>query len=107
MKNILAKSYSFSYIRTYNIRPYIILNFTNLINLMNHTHQELDIFRTYLDINEIPHYEQWLELAHHILHQQHRQIITFHQWGFIFYYFDQFIKGEITLEQFMTMGDIE
>lgn len=74
---------------------------------MNHTHHELDIFRTYLDINEIPHDEQRWELAHHILHQQHRQIITFHQRGFIFYYFDQFVKEEITLEQFMTMGDIE
>lgn len=74
---------------------------------MNHAHQELAIFWTYLDINEIPHNQSWLDLAHHILHQNHRQIITFHQRGFIFYYFDQFVKGEITLEQFMTMGDIE
>ena len=84
-----------------------LYNFINFINFMNHTHHELDIFRTYLDINEIPHDEQRWELAHHILHQQHRQIITFHQRGFIFYYFDQFVKEEITLEQFMTMGDIE
>ena len=46
---------------------------------MNHAHQELDIFRIYLDINEITHDEQRLTLAHHILHQRHSQIITFHQ----------------------------
>lgn len=74
---------------------------------MNHTHQELDIFRTYLDINEIPHTDKWIEIAHRILHQQHSQIITFHQRGFVFYYFDQLLNGEITLEQFMTMWDIE
>ena len=74
---------------------------------MDHNHQELDIFRTYLDINEIPHDESRLQLAHRILHQHHSQIITFHPRGFVFYYFDQFIQHEISLEQFMTMGDVE
>lgn len=74
---------------------------------MTHTHQELAIFSTYLDINEIPHDQSWLDLAHHILHQHHRQIITFHQRWFVFYYFDQLVKKEISIEQFMTMGDIE
>ncbi len=77
------------------------------MNTSDHYHQELDIFSAYLDINEIPHDQSRKDLAHRILHQQHRQIISFHQRWFVFYYFDQYIKREILLEQFMTMGDIE
>lgn len=68
---------------------------------------QIDIFIAYLDINTIPYNPVWIDTANRILQQQHSQITTFHQWGFVFYYFDQFVKGEVSLEQFMTMGDIE
>lgn len=67
----------------------------------------IEIFTAYLDINDIPYNQVWIDTASRILQQQHSQLITFHQRWFAFYYFDQFVKGEVSLEQFMTMGDIE
>ena len=67
----------------------------------------IDLFTTYLEINEVTHTPQWIEIAQLIIAQTYPRIITFHPWGFLRYYFDQFIKHEISFEHFMLIGDIE
>ncbi len=46
-------------------------------------------------------------LADTIIDQKHDNVITFHRYGFVLYYFDQLVRGLITQDQFLTMGDVE
>jgi hypothetical protein len=71
------------------------------------TPRQIDLFTTYLEINEIAHTPQWLEIAQLIIDQTYPQIVPFHQWWFLRYYFDQLVKHEISFEHFMLIGDIE
>lgn len=64
------------------------------------------LFSLYKDINDIQ-LEQADDLVDIMLEQWYKKIITFHNYGFVFFYFDQLIREEITAEQFLTMGDIE
>ena len=65
------------------------------------------IFDLYLDMNEIKFDDERWKIKNQILEYQYNNIITFHRYGFLFYYFNQLVKGEISHEQFITMGDIE
>jgi len=66
----------------------------------------IQLFDLYCDINDIV-IEHSSDIVQAIITQQHNKIITYHRYGFLFYYLDQFVRGEITHEQFITMGDIE
>ena len=66
-----------------------------------------DIFVTYCDINNIQVATVHKEIIDIIISQQYSSLVTFHKWWFLWYYFDQLLKEEISFEQFMTMGDIE
>ena len=65
------------------------------------------LFDLYGDLNEIDLWWTGEEIKHLIITQEYTHVITFHRYGFVFYYFDQLVKGEISHEQFITMGDIE
>ncbi len=67
------------------------------------------LFDLYLDMNEIEvvGIKEVEEVKKIILSQKYNNVLTFHRYGFIFYYFDQLVKGEISHEQFLTMGDVE
>ena len=64
------------------------------------------LFSLYEDMNDLT-IPGWDNLVDTILQQQHKNIITFHKYGFVFFYVDQLIREEISAEQFLTMGDIE
>lgn len=66
-----------------------------------------DIFATYCDINDIVITPSRKELIDIIVSQKFTSVITYHKWWFLRYYFDKLIKKEISMEQFMTMWDIE
>jgi hypothetical protein len=62
-----------------------------------------NIFITYCDINQIVILPERNSLIDIIIAQKYSSVITFHKWGFLRYYFNQLIKKEISLEQFMTL----
>lgn len=64
------------------------------------------LFDLYRDINSLDIWEV-SDIIPLIVSQRYNNIVTFHRYGFIFYYFDQLVRGEISTEQFLTMGDIE
>ena len=84
--------------------PFLLLKEYMFTTNINPNFEEL--FRLYCDINDITLHEESL-IVSAIIAQDYNNILTFHSYGFLFYYFDQLVKGEITREQFITMGDIE
>ena len=64
------------------------------------------LFSLYEDMNDITIQGEEI-LIDIIIRQEYKKIITFHRYGFVFFYFDQLIREEISAEQFLTMGDIE
>lgn len=65
------------------------------------------LFATYLDINEIAHSDERYRVADAIIAQSHTTVHTYHPRGWVFHYFDQLIRGEISLEQWMSLGDVD
>ena len=64
------------------------------------------IFQLYSDINLLEINDASI-ISDAIVEQNHEKIITFHRYGFVFFYFDQLVRGLITQDQFLTMGDVE
>lgn len=60
----------------------------------------------YCDLNEFDYINEYIEVGKIIEKQEHEKLLTRHVNGYMFYYFDQLIKGEMQLEDFMQMGDI-
>ncbi len=66
----------------------------------------LQYLSTYCDINEIFPQKDYEAIGTIIESQQYSHVVTMHTFGFVLYYFDQLVKGQITPEDYMTMGDI-
>lgn len=65
------------------------------------------LFASYLDINDIIHTDERYRIADAIIQQQHSTVHTYHPRGWVFSYFDQFVRWEISLEQWMSLGDVD
>ena len=65
------------------------------------------LFGVYLDINDIVYTDDRYRVADAIIEQQHGAVHTYHPRGWVFSYFDQFVRWEISLEQWMSLGDVD
>ena len=65
------------------------------------------LFASYLDINDIDHTDERYRVADAIIEQQHSTVYSYHPRGWVFSYFDQFVRWEISLEQWMSLGDVD
>ncbi len=72
----------------------------------------LKTFEQYCNVYEICEndniLQQYKDIANIIISQKenYKNIITFHRHWYLFYYFDKFIKDEISLEDFFLLWDI-
>lgn len=60
----------------------------------------------YLDINNL-HFNNLADILDKILAQQHNNLYTYHPLGYVWYYFDRLVRGEISRDQFLALGDVE
>lgn len=76
--------------------------------MLDHT-SDIDmkkLFYLYCDLNNLTIDKDCDTIIDSILQKKYNQIITFHHYGYVFYYLDQLVRGEIDHEQFLTMWDI-
>lgn len=65
------------------------------------------LFISYLDINDIVHSDERYRVADAIIAQQHTAVHSYHPWGWVFHYFDRFVKWDISVEEWMSLGDVD
>lgn len=61
----------------------------------------------YCDLNNIVLSPVWLQIRDAIIAQEYHRLCTYHGHGYIFFYFDQLVRGEITTEQFLAIGEVD
>ena len=63
------------------------------------------LFLLYLDLNNLvlPRQDEMLQS---IIAQEHARVLTYHPLGYVIYYFDRLVRGAISQEQFLTLGDV-
>lgn len=66
----------------------------------------LKYLETYCDINELEPVAGYLRIGKLIEAKTYPKVLTYNVHGYVFYYFDLFIKEETSLEDFMQLGDI-
>lgn len=64
-----------------------------------------DLFDFYLDLNELELESSDL-IRDALVAQEHSRVLTYHRYGFLFYYFDKLLREDISRDQFLMMGDI-
>lgn len=67
----------------------------------------LHIISAYHEINDFPFGTQEKELAQLLIDSPTKSILTYHPQWYRRYYFHQLITNDISLEQFMNLGDVD
>lgn len=66
----------------------------------------LKYLETYCDINELEPVSEYLRIGKLIEAKTYPTVLTYNVHGYVFHYFDLLVKEELSLEDFMQLGDI-